>query len=403
MDTTFIIYAAVALFAYGLLSKRLASTPISGPMVFVGLGFAAYAGGFVEPARVVGSGIADVLELTLALLLFTDATKIHVRSWSADMDLPTRLLTIGMPLTIVLGAFVAMLVFPSIGLIAALIAATILAPTDAALGKAVVTNKRVPIQIREALGIESGLNDGIALPILLFLLTLGEAAEGVGLWRLFFEEIGIGVLVGVGLGAGAALAIQFAIGKSWITGPWVRISLVAMAFLTFLVADNMGGSGFIAAYVGGNTFGRIIEPVEPTSGTFGEDLGTILTMVSFLIFGVYILGPNLDFFTGRNLAYGILSLTVIRMLPVAIAMVGTELRPPTEVYLGWFGPRGLASIIFAGVLVEETSLAESELIVAVVVVTVTLSVVLHGMTAPWGANRYAAWYDAQDRTTDDAL
>lgn len=403
MDTTFIIYAAVALLAYGLLSKRLASTPISGPIVFVGLGFAAYASGFVEPARVVGSGIADVLELTLALLLFMDATKIHVRSWSADMDLPTRLLTIGMPLTIVLGAFVAMLVFPSIGLISALIAATILAPTDAALGKAVVTNRRVPIQIREALGIESGLNDGIALPILLFLLTLGEAAEGVGLWRLFFEEIGIGVLVGVGLGAGAALAIQFAIGKSWITGPWVRISLVSMAFLTFLVADNMGGSGFIAAYVGGNTFGRIIEPVEPTSGTFGEDLGTILTMVSFLIFGVYILGPNLDFFTGRNLVYGILSLTVIRMIPVAIAVVGTELRPPTEVYLGWFGPRGLASIIFAGVLVEETSLAESELIVAVVVVTVTLSVVLHGMTAPWGANRYAAWYDAQDRTTDDAL
>jgi NhaP-type Na+/H+ or K+/H+ antiporter len=403
VDTTFIIYAAVALFAYGLLSKRLASTPISGPMVFVGLGFAAYASGFVEPAQLVGSGIADVLELTLALLLFTDATKIHVRSWSADMDLPTRLLTIGMPLTIVLGAFVAMLVFPSIGLISALIAATILAPTDATLGKAVVTNKRVPIQIREALGIESGLNDGIALPILLFLLTLGEAAEGVGLWRLFFEEVGIGVLVGVGLGAGAALAIQFAIGKSWIAGPWVRISLVAMAFLTFLVADNMGGSGFIAAYVGGNTFGRIIEPVEPTSGTFGEDLGTILTMVSFLIFGVYILGPNLDFFTGRNLVYGILSLTVIRMIPVAIAMVGTELRPPTEVYIGWFGPRGLASIIFAGVLVEETSLAESELIVAVVVVTVTLSVVLHGMTAPWGANRYAAWYDAQNRTTGDAL
>lgn len=402
MDTTFIIYGAVALIAYGLLSKRLASTPISGPMVFVGLGFAAYASGLVEPIRIVGSGTADVLELTLALLLFTDATKIHVRSWSADMDLPTRLLTIGMPLTIVLGAFVATLVFPSIGLIAALIAATILAPTDAALGKAVVTNKRVPIQVREALGIESGLNDGIALPILLFLLTLGEAAEGADLWRLFFEEIGIGVLVGVGLGAGAALAIQFAIGKSWITGPWVRISLVAVAFLTFLVADDMGGSGFIAAYVGGNTFGRIVEPVEPSSSRFAEDLGTVLTMISFLIFGVYILGPNLDFFTGRNLVYGILSLTAIRMIPVAISMIGTEFRPRTVAYLGWFGPRGLASIIFAGVLVEATSLSESELIVSIVVVTVTLSVVLHGMTAPWGANRYATWYEEQDRITDDA-
>ena len=402
MDTTFIIYAAGVLFVYGLISKRLASTPISGPMVFVALGFGAYALGLLEPIRVVGSGTSDVLELTLALLLFTDATKIQVRSWSADMDLPTRLLTIGMPLTIVLGALGAMLVFPSIGLIAALIAATILAPTDAALGKAVVTNTRVPIRIREALGVESGLNDGIALPILLFLLTLGEASEGVDLWRLFFEEIGIGLLVGIGLGAGAALAIRFAIGKSWIADSWIRVSLVAVAFFIFLVADDMGGSGFIAAYVGGNTFGRIVEPVEPSSGEFGEDLGTIFTMISFLIFGAYILAPHLDFFTGRNLVYGILSLTAIRMIPVAIAMIGTDLRPPTVAYLGWFGPRGLASIIFAGVLVEETSLSESELIVSVVVVAVTLSVILHGMTAPWGADRYATWHEKQDRITDDA-
>ena len=402
MTASFLIYAAVALFAYGLLSKRLASTPLSGPMVFVGLGVVAYASGLLDPIRVISSGIAEVLELTLALLLFTDATKVQVRSWNADMDLPTRLLTIGMPLTIVLGAFVAMLVFPSIGLIAALIAATILAPTDAALGNAVVTNKRVPIRIREALGIESGLNDGIALPILLFLLTLGEEAEGVGLWRLFFEEIGVGLLVGIGLGAGAALAIRFAVGKSWIAHSWVGISTVAVAFCVYLVADDMGGSGFIAAYVGGITFGRIVEPVEPSSGEFGMDLGTIFTMVSFLIFGVYILGPNLDFFTAEAVLYGILSLTAIRMIPVAISMIGTELRPPTVAYLGWFGPRGLASIIFAGVLVEGTSLGESELVVSIVVVTVTLSVVLHGTTAPWGAERYAKWYNERDRVTDDA-
>jgi NhaP-type Na+/H+ or K+/H+ antiporter len=401
VDTSFIIYAATALFAYGLVSKRLAPTAISGPMVFVGLGLVASVIGLLEPIRVVDSPVGDILELTLALLLFTDAAKVQVRSWSADMDLPTRLLTIGMPLTIVLGSFVALLVFPTIGLIAALIVATILAPTDAALGSAVVTNKHVPIRIREALGIESGLNDGIALPILLFLLTLGEAAEGVDLWSLFFEEIGIGLLVGVGLGAGAAFAIRFAIGESWIARPWVRISMVAAAFFVFLVADDMGGSGFIAAYVGGNTFGRIVEPVEPASGKLGEDLGTILTMISFLIFGAYILGPNLDLFTGRNLIYGILSLTAVRTIPVVISMIGAGVRRPTVAFLGWFGPRGLASIIFAGVLVEATSISESEVIVAVVVVTVTLSVVLHGMTAPWGANRYATWYNEQDRISDD--
>lgn len=402
METHFIIYTAVALFAYAIVSKRLTTTPISGPMVFVGLGVAGYAFGVLDPTQVEGSGVGEILELTLALLLFTDATKIHVRSWEADMDLPTRLLTIGMPLTIVLGTVGAALVFPAIGLLSAGLIATILAPTDAALGKAVVTNPSVPSRIREALGIESGLNDGIALPIVLFLITLGEAEEGRTLWGLFAEGVGFGVLVGLGLGAGAALVLEYAIRRSWIAPAWVRISLVAVAFLTFLVADAMGGSGFIAAYVGGNVFGRLVEPVDHSAGALGDDLGTILTMISFLIFGAFILGPNQAAFTGQTVLYAVLSLTVIRMIPVAISMIGREFRPPTVLYLGWFGPRGLASIIFAGLLVEQAGLAGSEVVVAAVIVTVTLSVVLHGATAPWGASRYAAWIAAQEMPSDDA-
>jgi len=402
MDPTLIIYTAVALFAYALVSKRLTTTPISAPMVFVGLGVAGYAFGVLDTVQVDGSGIGEVLELTLALLLFTDVTKVHVQSWETDMDLPIRLLTIGMPLTIVLGTIGAALVFPAIGLVAAGLIATILAPTDAALGKAVVTNPSVPSRIREALGIESGLNDGIALPIILFLIALGESEEGRSLWGLFIEGIGFGVLVGLGLGAGAALALGYAIRRSWIAPVWVRITVVAVAFLTFLVADEMGGSGFIAAYVGGNAFGRLVEPLDHSSGEFGEDLGTILTMISFLIFGAFILGPRQSAFTTATVIYAILSLTVVRMIPVAISMIGREFRPPTVLYLGWFGPRGLASIIFAGLLVEETGLAGSEVIVSAVIVTVTLSVVLHGATAPWGANRYAAWVAAQETIADDA-
>ena len=400
MEPTLIIFTAVALFGYALVSKRLATTPISGPMVFVGLGVAGYAFGLFDDFPVTGSGLAEVLELTLALLLFTDATKVHVRSWDASMDLPTRLLTIGMPLTIVLGTLAATLVFPTIGLVSAALIATILAPTDAALGQAVVTNPSVPTRIREALGIESGLNDGIALPIILFLITLGEAEEGYTLWGLFAEGIGFGVLVGVGFGAGAALALGVAKRRSWIAPVWVRISVVAVAFATFLVADAMGGSGFIAAYVGGNVFGRVIDPIDHTSSEFGEYLGIVLTMISFLIFGAFILAPNLSVFTASTIVYAVLSLTAIRMVPVAISMIGREFRPPTVLYLGWFGPRGLASIIFAGLLVEEAGLAGSEIIVAAVVVTVTLSVVLHGATAPWSSNRYAAWVASQTAAAD---
>jgi NhaP-type Na+/H+ or K+/H+ antiporter len=392
------MYVGAALFAYALVSKRLASSPISGPLFFVTLGLIGYAAGVFPPIIVVGSPVVLVLELTLALLLFTDASKIQIRSWEADMDLPTRLLAIGMPLTIVLGTVVAYLVFPLAGIIGAAVIATILAPTDAALGSAVISNRRVPIRIREALGVESGLNDGIALPILLFLLTLALADEGEPLWRFFIEGIGIAVLVGLAMGIGAAYAIRFALERSWVEVRWIRISWAIVALGTYIMADDLGGSGFIAAYLAGITFGRIINRLETPSEHFaetGKDLGTVLTMTSFLIFGAYLLAPNLAAFTAATVFYAVLSLTVVRVIPVAISMIGTDLAPPTLVYLGWFGPRGLASIIFAGVLVEGAGLEQTQLIVNVIIVTVAISVLLHGVTAPWGANRYANWYDSQ--------
>ncbi len=398
MEVGAIVYVGAALLAYGLVSRRLASSPISGPLVFATLGLIGYAAGVLPPINVIESPATVVLELTLALLLFTDASKIQVRSWEADMELPTRLLAIGMPLTIILGTVVAYLDFPSAGIIGAAIIATILAPTDAALGFAVISNKRVPIRIREALGAESGLNDGIALPILLFLLTLALAEGGVPLWRFFIDGIGIAALVGLVMAIGAAYAIRFALERSWIEVQWVRISVVVVALGTYIVTEHLGGSGFIAAYVAGITFGRIIDRLDTPSGHFAEleeDLGTVLTMTSFLIFGAYLLAPNLAAFTVATVFYAAMSLTVVRMIPVAISMIGTGLAPPTLIYLGWFGPRGLASIIFTGVLVEGAGIEQTQLIVGVIIVTVSVSVLLHGATAPWGADKYADWYEGR--------
>ena len=404
MGIDFVLYLTGSLFVYALVSKRLTSTPISGPLAFVALGLIGYATGILVPITVTDSSIISLLELTLALLLFTDASKLHLRSWEADMALPSRLLGIGMPLTIVFGTVAAYLIFPSAGIIGAAIIATILAPTDAALGFAVVSNPRVPIRIREALGIESGLNDGIVLPILLFLLTLARAEEGVPLWSFFAEGVGIAVLVGLVAGIGAALAIRFAVQRSWIRRQWIRISMVAVALATYLVADDLGGSGFIAAYVAGIAFGRVIDRLETSSEDFaelGEDLGMVLSMTSFLIFGAYLLAPNLAAFSASTVFYAALSLTVVRMIPVAVSMIGTRLALPTLAYLGWFGPRGLASIIFAGVLVEEAGLEDTRLIVGAIIVTVAFSVLLHGVTAPWGADKYATWYDRQSETAGE--
>jgi NhaP-type Na+/H+ or K+/H+ antiporter len=391
MELPFLSISAAALFIYALVSKRLKSTPLSGPMVFVGVGILGYASGFLTEVNIVETGIKDLLEITLALLLFNDASKLHFHSWHEDVVMPARLLAIGMPLTIALGTVIGVLVFPAMGVIGAAIVATILAPTDAALGQAVVSNPIVPSRIRGALGVESGLNDGIALPILLFLMSLYSADQGLPLWHLFFKGIGIAILVGVVVGAVTAVAIRIASRRSWIADSWVQISVVAVAFGTYVIADELGGSGFIAAYVAGHVFGTIGESATHASDELGDNIGTILTMVSFLVFGAFILAPHPEVFTVRTVLFGVLSLTAIRMLPVAISMIGAHQHAPTIVYMGWFGPRGLASIVFAGVLVEASNIDSSEAIVAAVMVTVALSVFFHGATAPWGAERYGAW------------
>jgi len=401
MELPFLTFGAASLFLYALFSKRLKSTPISGPMVFVGLGVFGYLSGFLTEVNIVETGIKDLLEITLALLLFNDASKVHLRSWHEDIEMPVRLLAIGMPLTIALGTIIGVWIFPTLGVIGAAIVATILAPTDAALGQAVVSNPIVPARIRGALGIESGLNDGIALPILLFLMSLYVAEKGLPLWHLFFKSIGVAVVVGVVVGALTAYAIRYAARYSWIEPSWIQISVVAVAFGTYVIADELGGSGFIAAYVAGHVFGTIGENSTHTSDELGENMGTLLTMISFLVFGAFILAPHPEIFTPQTVLFGLLSLTVIRMVPVAISMIGSHQRLPTLAYLGWFGPRGLASIVFAGVLIESSSLDASSSIVAAVMVTVALSVFLHGATAPWGAGRYGSWARASGAADEE--
>jgi NhaP-type Na+/H+ or K+/H+ antiporter len=392
MDTELFVFAAASLFLFAVVSKRLEPTPLSGPMLFAAAGVLGHVTGFVDPIEVVESPIVAILELTLALVLFTDAMNVHVASWEADAKIPTRMLLLGMPLTLIAGTVAAVIVFPSLGLVPAAIIATILAPTDAALGQAVVTNERVPVRIREAVGIESGLNDGIALPIILFLIALAGSEAGEPLWSLFAKGVGVGAAVGIGIGLGTGFAVRVAVGRAWMGSAWVQIAVAVVAFGTFLATDHLGGSGFIGAYVAGHAFGRVVGAIDEDAGEFGERLGTALSMLSFLVFGAYILGPHPDVFSLSTVGYAVLSLTVVRMVPVAMSLYGAGVKPPTIAFLGWFGPRGLASIIFTGVVVEEAGVAGSELIIAAMIVTVSLSIVAHGASAPWAAERYGDWY-----------
>ena len=393
---------AVAFIAFALVSHRVERTALTGAMLFVGLGL------------VMGPEVLDLvdlrvapelpemlLETTLVVVLFTDASAINSSRWREEAALPGRLLAIGLPLTIVAGWGLALLLFDDLGPWEAALLATMLAPTDAALGKAVVSNPRVPERIRQALNVESGLNDGIALPVFVVLLEAAQAADRsltVGDFaRELLPEVGIAVVVGVAVGSVGARAIAGARDKRWAVHYWLEIAVVALALVAFWVADPMGGSGFIAAWVAGATFGRIRRSEQAEVHEFAEATGDALTMMSLLVFGL-VLGPVLVDVSWQVVLYGALSLAVIRVAAVAVALIGSGLATRSILYLGWFGPRGLATLILSISVIQTQDLAGAATVAEVALVAVALSVVAHGATSWWGSNSYADWVEAQTAT-----
>jgi NhaP-type Na+/H+ or K+/H+ antiporter len=383
--------AILALFVlvYSSIAGRVERTWISGPIVFTLFGL------IIGPValnllsfKADGETIRTLAELTLALVLFTDAASADMGVLRRTEALPIRLLLIGLPLTILLGFGVGVLLFKQLSLVEIALLATMLAPTDAALGKAVVTNEAVPDAVRQGLNVESGLNDGICVPILFVFLALatGKAGEG-GPWQLAMklvaEEIGIGLAVGLALTAMAALLLKFAKGQKWLTNTWIQIPVVALAFGCFAVAQFLGGSGFIAAFSGGLLFGALAKQHREEFLRAAEGTGDTLALITWVIFGSAVVGQALGYFSWFDLVYAVLSLTVIRMLPVFLSLTGMGVSTEGKFFMGWFGPRGLASIVF-GVIVVNAHLPNSGPIAMTVACTIILSILGHGITAnPW--------------------
>jgi NhaP-type Na+/H+ or K+/H+ antiporter len=396
---------ALALLAFAAISGRIAGTPITAAMVFtaVGLLVGSEALGLVEPAPA-GETVKLLAEATLALVLFADASRIDVRALRGELSVPARLLGIGLPLTLLAGFVLALVVLPELAWTEALLLAVILAPTDAALGQAVVTLKRLPSRVRQGLNVESGLNDGICVPLFWIVLAIAQAESGAigdgAALRLVLEQIGYGILAGVAAGAAAAAVLVVAGRHGHVEGSWLQVVPLAAAGLAFGLADPIGGSGFIAAFVGGFVFGVLRRRAGGEVGLLIEELGEVFGGVTFIVFGAVLLGPALGDVTWSIALYAVLSLTVVRLLPVAIAMIGTGARKPTLAFLGWFGPRGLASIVFAVLVLEEGGLPHDDVILDTVYIAIGLSVLAHGLTAAPLADRYAAWFEAHPR---DAL
>jgi NhaP-type Na+/H+ or K+/H+ antiporter len=367
-------------------------------MVFTAAGFVVGTAGLGLLKVELDSVVAERLcELALVFLLFSDSTRIDLPRLRRNLGWPRRLLLIGLPLTMIAGVGAGLLVFPGIALASAFLLSTMLSSTDAALGQRVVTDQAVPVRVRQALDVESGLNDGLAVPFFLVAIDLSLAQLSTGVTAAVIgnivEQIGWGVAAGVAAGALAGLLLRGADRRGWLAGQWGQVLPFAAALLAYLAALQLGGSGFIAAFVGGLTFGQLSRHHGMRVTSLNEDVGGILAAVTWIGFGAVAVSTLLPHVTWQVLAYAALSLTVLRMVPVAIALVGTGARPPTVAFLGWFGPRGLASVVFA-LIALDSGVPDVQILLTTVMVTVLGSVFLHGLSSVPLVAAYSRWYAA---------
>lgn len=404
-----LLLSAVGLLAVAACSRRLAATWISPPMLFLCIGVLV---GPVGLDAVVFSLSSDlvrtIVELTLVLVLFSDASRIDLGGLRRHVALPGRLLGIGLPLTILAGVAAALVVFPTLSILAVLLIAVILAPTDAALGQAVVANPRIPLWVRQGLNVESGLNDGIAVPVFTTLTAIAvteTVGSGHGLVNELVRQLGGGLVCGVAVGVGGAAVLTLAQDRGWMSPNWTGIATFLVALVAYFSSVAIGGSGFIAAFCAGMAFGHRTSERPPDAGEYTEyteETGQMLAAITFVVFGGTLLSTAIEQPSGRAVLYAVLSLTLVRLVPVALSLIRSGSATPTVAFVGWFGPRGLASVLFLVLLIEEVPAFEHlDTIVAAVTWTVTLSVVLHGLSAVPLSDRYASWYAAH-RTAKDA-
>jgi NhaP-type Na+/H+ or K+/H+ antiporter len=389
---------ALVLLAFAAVSGRIEGTWITLPMLFTAAGLLLGVDGLgiVDPSAT-GQTVEVLALATLAVVLFMEASHTDLAALRRGVGLPARLLGIGLPLTIVAGFVVALPMLGALSWAEALVLAIVLAPTDAALGQSVVTMPRLPLRVRQGLNVESGLNDGICVPLFVVALAVAQAEQGaIGHGRaleVILEKIGYGCLGGALAGVAAAIVVVGAGGRRLVSESWLQIVPLAAAGLAFGFAEAIGGSGFIAAFVGGMVFGGLRRGRGGDVSRLMDDAGTLLVALTFLVFGAVLLGPALEDLTWQIVLYAVLSLTIVRMLPVAISMLGSGARRPTVAFLGWFGPRGAASIVLALLIVDEGGLPNQEVLLTTAFLTVGLSVLAHGATAAPLADRYADWLE----------
>ena len=394
MESLGFLALLVCILLAGSISRRIRGTIITLPMVYAFLGIVIGGLGFnIVELGVENRLVGLIAELTLLFVLATDASRINIRDVIRDHDLPLRLLGFGLPLMMIAGTICAVLIFSELSFWEAAILGIILYPTDASLGQSVLNNPKVPVRIRQALNIEGGLNDGIALPFLLLAVSMASSEVVYNKPFEFFYsvlvQIFLGIIAGIIVGYLGAKFIQWGQKSGWMSRIYQKISSLVLILVVYGIAEVIGGNGFIAAFTLGLVSSNVSSP-EETEDLYehAEILVTMLMMLTFMIFGAVLLPPAIESISPSIVLYAILSLSLVRIVPVAISFIGAKVEPITTLFVGWFGPRGVASILYIFIVLESESLPGLELIYAVVMVTVIFSIFAHGITAAPAAKRY---------------
>ncbi len=381
-----LLFGLASVFVYALLSNAIAKTIVTLPMIFTAIGYICSEplDALISP-EILNDGTRLLAEITLVLVLFSDASRVRFQAFKKTYSLALRMLSIGLPLTVLFGTVVVYALHPFGGLGVALLTAAVLTPTDAALGQTVVTGKTVPEELRNTINVESGLNDGLALPFILMGAIL--ASSGIGgshvddLGKVILLQITLGPLIGLLLGWGFAKIMSAAQERQLMAEAAGGVAFLTVAFAAYFLSEAAGGNGFIAAFTAGMVFGNTYKSQIHFISEFMEGMGQLLTILSFFVFGAVLLPGGLAHVNWVPVTIAIFCLTVVRMVPIWVSLLGTGLAIREKLFLGWFGPRGLASILFTLIIIDEYDFVGESSLLACVSMTVFLSIIAHGVTA----------------------
>ncbi len=386
MDFVVVSIIALVVLAVGAMSKPLIHSIVTAPMIFVALGLFLGESGFGLVIPDIKADIGRwVIEVTLVVVLFSEATAVCLHGSIFQHKITLRMLLLGIPLTILFGTVTGTTLFAGVDAWQAALLAAVLAATDLSLGRVALHHEGIPPVIKENLQLESGLNDGLMVPVILFLTVCESLAAGkyfATFWIfIVLEQVGFGILAGITVGVFGASLLNYAHRNGSIGQIFEQLSGTALALLAFSSAEILHGNGLVAAFIAGLVVGNCLDKGCAPIFTFVKAQSELLSLITFLLFGAVILPPILPIVTWQMVAYALLSLTAVRIAAAFISLLGLGLKWQSALFVGWLGPRGIASLLFGMLVLESFNIALRQEIFHAVVITVLISTFLHGISA----------------------